>query len=184
MLLYFYSVLIIVILLFCYIDYNTRKTNYQNIKKLNQQFRDWVQNDNAFRPSNAIFVKLYKEVYGEQNLTKNIPEVIAFGNIKYDNANILLSFPSKNEFILVEQLAILDNLEDYFTLEFQETKSIGYFIRTIVTLPLKLLKYLGFDEKSTKSKFFQLFWWILSLFLPIFKKLFLEFIDFLISRYQ
>ena len=144
MLLYFYSVLIIVILLFCYIDYNTRKTNYQNIKKLTQQFRDWVQNDNVPTPSNAIFVKLYKEVYGEQNLTKNIPEVIAFGSIKYDNANILLSFPSKNEFILVEQLAILDNLEDCFTLEFQETKSIGYFIRTIVTLPLKLLKYLGF----------------------------------------
>ena len=88
--------------------------------------------------------EIRKEIQQEQNLTKNIPEVIAFGNIKYDNANILLSFPSKNEFILVEQLAILDNLEDCFTLEFQETKSIGYFIRTIVTLPLKLLKYLGF----------------------------------------
>lgn len=144
MLLYIYSVLIIVILLFCYIDYNTRKTNYQNIKKLNQQFRDWVQNDNATRPSNAIFVKLYKEVYGEQNLTKNIPEVIAFGNIKYDNANILLSFPSRNEFILIEQLAILDNLEDYFTLEFQETKSIGYF-KDNYYLTVETIKISRFD---------------------------------------
>lgn len=184
MLLYFYSILVIVILLSCYIDYNTRKTNYQNIKKLNQQFREWIQNDTAPRPSNAIFVQLYKESYGDQNFTKNIPKVSAFGNIKYENTNILLSFPSKDQRILVEQLAILDNLEDYFTLEFQKTKSVEYFIRMIFNWPLKLLKYLGLDEKSTKSKLFQFFWWILSLFLPLFKKLFLEFINFLISRYQ
>lgn len=184
MLLYFYSILVIVILLSCYVDYKTRKTNYQDIKKLNQQFWEWIQNDTAPRPSNAIFVQLYKESYGNQNLIKKIPEVSAFGNIKYVNVNILSSFPSKDQRILAEQLAILDNLEDYFTLEFQKTRSIEYFIRMIVNWPLQLLRYLGFDEKSTKSKLFQFFWWILSLFLPLFKKLLLEFINFLISRHQ
>lgn len=177
----YYLVLLAVISLFTWIEYDNKKSDYRQAKLLNEQFDEWIKSDaTSKKPSNAIFAELYKKRYGKEIHPQNI--VQRNGNIISTNqVDVVGSFPSLNRHILAPQIALLDNLESYYEAEYFKIKSVKAMILYIFSLPLQLLKYIGIDDTKTSSKIFQFLIWIIGLFLPPLKELLIYFIRFLIA---
>lgn len=77
--------------------------------------------------------------------------------------------------VIQEEFMLLDNMADYYVLQFEKIKSIKYFIKFIVSIPLQFLKYIGIDNEKQYSKLIQILFWILSLFVPVLQELFTRF---------
>ncbi|HFI0256501.1 TPA: hypothetical protein ACGOVD_001171 [Streptococcus suis] len=177
----YYIVLLAVVSLFAWIEYDTKKSDYKQAKLLNEQFDEWIKSDaKSQKPSNAIFAELYKKRYGKEIHPQNV--VQRNGSIISTNqVDVVGSFPSMNRHILAPQITLLDNLESYYEAEYNKIRSVKAMTLYIISLPLQLLRYIGIDDAKTSSRIVQLLIWIIGLFLPPLKELLISFLKFLMS---
>lgn len=179
---FYYIVLIIIVALFCYAGYEENKRHAIEATKLKNDFEEWLfSNGETPRPSNALFVELYKACYREDSY----PLKVYSGNrtiVKMDTVDVVTGFPSLHKQLIPTQMTLLENLESHFNLQFERSTTIGYYLRLIVSIPERILRYLGLDDQQTTGKVLKALIWILSLFLPPLKELVLSFIDFLLHR--
>ncbi|MET3558652.1 hypothetical protein ABID29_001778 [Streptococcus rupicaprae] len=176
---FYYIILLLAIIIFCYLEYADKKSDCKQAKELSEQFDAWIESQaTTTKPSNAVFTKLYKKRYGKEEFAQNIVQRKA-NIIATNQVDVVASFPSLNQNILGAQIGIVDNLESYYELQFEEVKSLKYFIHFILSLPLQLLKYIGIDEEKSSSKLIQVIIWVVGLFLPPLKDLLIDFIRFI-----
>ncbi|MCK3935674.1 hypothetical protein HCC45_04930 [Streptococcus suis] len=177
----YYIILLAVISLFAWIEYDTKKSDYKQAKLLNEQFDEWIKSDaTSQKPSNAIFAELYKKRYGKEVHPQNIVQHNGYV-ISTNQVDVVGSFPNRNRQILAPQIILLNNLEAYYEAEYYKIKSVKAMTLYIISLPLQLLKYIGIDDAKTSSRLFQLLIWIIGLFLPPLKELLISFLKFLMS---
>ncbi|SUN53712.1 Uncharacterised protein [Streptococcus dysgalactiae] len=95
-----------------------------------------------------------------------------------EQADIVSSFPTTHPQLVLDELSILDNLVDYFELEYRKMKSVKSLVTYAISLPIRLSNCLGInsdpDSKSTKA-----IAWVVTLILPELKELLIRFIIFL-----
>lgn len=177
----YYLVLLAVISIFAWIEYDTKKSDYKQAKLLNEQFEEWIKSDaKSKKPSNAIFAELYRKRYGKeihpQNIIQRNRNIISTNQV-----DVVGSFPSMNRHILAPQITLLDNLESYYEAEYYKIKSAKAMTLYIISLPLQLLRYIGIDDAKTSSRIFQLLIWVIGLLLPPLKELLISFLEFLMG---
>lgn len=155
----------------CY-QYISRKHRLEQIKQLREDFTSWIHSkdrNEASRPSNALFIRLYKPVYGEQKLMRNIHQDIGPA-IEVTQADVIVSFPTlRNQQIVSDQLCILDNLYDHYELQFEEIKTFYYWLDLIVFIPRHILLYLDKDPDTAAGKLANLSWWFFSIAWTVFE---------------
>lgn len=175
----YYLVLTGVIALFCWVEYDEKKEDYKKAKSLSEQFDQWIDSGaKTPAPSNALFTKLYKKQYGKTSFAHNVAQ--RKGNVITTNqVDVVASFPSLNPAILEPQMGLVENLKSHYELQFQEVRSIKYLILFALSLPLRLLKYVGIDDEKSSSKLIQVIIWVLGLFLPPLKDLLIDFVLFI-----
>lgn len=179
---YYYLILVLVVIIFCYLEYDEKKSDYKQAKELNEQFKAWIKSGaKTSKPSNAVFTKLYKNRYGTEVFTQDVIQQ-KVNIIGTDKVDVTASFPSLNPNILDAEIKMTNNLESYYKLQYEEVKSFRFIVLFILSLPLKLLKYIGIDDKKTSSKLVQVIVWIVGLFIPQIEKLLFEFISFILTK--
>lgn len=175
----YYLVLTGIIALFCWVEYDEKKGDYKKAKALSEQFDQWIDSSaETTAPSNALFTKLYEKRYGKTSFAHNVVKRKG-GFIATNQIDVVASFPSLNPDILEPQMGLVENLKSHYELQFQEVKSIKYFILFALSLPLRLLKYVGIDDEKSSSKLIQVIIWVVGLFLPPLKDLLIDFIRFI-----
>ncbi|XJS09885.1 hypothetical protein ACF3NG_06980 [Aerococcaceae bacterium WGS1372] len=144
------------------------KHNMDSIKKLNSEFNSWILNAKNQRPSNAKFAQLYKIRYGTDSaITKIYKENAAvIASIPVD---LVETFPTTQPKLIPDQLLVLDNLEDYYTLKYKEIFSLRYWVDFIIFLPKNILSYLGLPETGTISRTANLLYWLYTLVRTVFE---------------
>lgn len=171
----YYAILVTVIIICCYIEYADKRDDAKAAVELKQTFEEWYKSKTKSpRPSNAVFAELYKKRYKSETS----PKTVFRGNsaiIIRNQVDVVGSFPSTNSLVIQEEFMLLDNMTDYYVLQFEKIKSIKYFIKFIVSIPLQFLKYIGIDNEKQYSKLIQILFWILSLFVPVLQELFTRF---------
>lgn len=167
----YYFIISFVILLLLFVDISNKKSDANDIDSLLSQFNVWLKDSGKVAtPSNALFTELFKKRYGKE--THKLP--VIRGNrsmLLQDNADVIGSFPSKNSFLVSDELTILENLKSYYEYEYQKAKSFIYIVEFIIQSPLKLIRYLGVDEDHLLSKLVQVIFWIFTLFKPLIEEL-------------
>lgn len=155
----------------CY-QYISRKHRFEQIKQLREDFTTWLYPKNRSevpRPSNALFTRLYKPVYCEQKLMRNIRQDIGPA-IEVTQADVIVSFPTlRNQQIVSDQLCILDNLYDHYELQFEEIKTFYYWFDCIIFIPRQIFLYLDKDPDTTTGKLTNLSWWFFSIAWTVFE---------------
>lgn len=154
--------LFIIVFLFFLLQWTNAKKDYQTAKRLKQEFDDWFEsNGNTKKPNNAEFARLFEKRYG---MSSSIVQVHR-GNsavIVTENADLIASFPSLHNQLVIKEMSVLENLLDYFELQHKDVLSINYWINALIFLPSKIVQYLGVKETNIVSKLINFIYWIFS----------------------
>lgn len=165
-------------------QYISRKRHLEQIKQLRENFTSWIHSKNrneVSRPSNALFIRLYKPVYGEQKLIRNIYRDIG-PSIEVTPADVIVSFPTtRNNQVVIDQLRILDNLYEHYELQFEEIKTFYYWFDFIIFIPRQILLYLDKDPDTAAGKLANLFWWFFSIAWAVFENRIIDWLKQLFS---
>lgn len=179
---YYYLILVLVVIIFCYLEYDEKKSDYKQAKELNEQFKAWIKSGaKTSKPSNAVFTKLYKKRYGTEVFTQEVIQQKS-DIIGTDRVDVTASFPSLNPNILDAEIKMTNNLESYYKLQYEEVRTLKYTILFALSLPLRLLKYIGIDKEKNTSKLFQIIFWIVSLFEPQIASLLLKLLSSILNN--
>ncbi|MDT1957977.1 hypothetical protein MX629_06015 [Carnobacterium divergens] len=173
--------LFIIIVLSFLVKWSNTKNDFSTAVRLRKEFNEWILPDTYNkRPSNAEFTNLYEKCYGTKTNTQPVYE----GNravIITKNIDVIASFPTTHNQLLMHEFGILDNLVDHYELKYKETFKLNYWINFIIFLPQQFVSYIGLSEKAGLSKILNIVYWVLSgLFLfikPILQKLILHFFE-------
>lgn len=154
--------LFIIVFLFFLLQWTNAKKDYQTAKRLKQEFDDWLESKGeSKKPNNAEFAFLFEKRYG---LSSSIIQVHR-GNsavIVTENVDLIASFPSLHNQLIPKELYALENLLDYFELQYKEVLTFNYWINAIIFLPSKIVQYLGIKENSVAAKLVNFIYWIFS----------------------
>lgn len=168
----FIIILFIALLISICYQYISRKRRLEQITQLREDFTTWMYPKNrseVSRPSNALFIRLYKPVYGDQKLIREIHRDIGPA-IEATQADIIVSFPTlRNQQIFSEQLCILNNLYDHYELQLEEIKTFYYWFDFIIFIPKQILLYLDKDPDTALGKLTNLSWWFFSIAWTVFE---------------
>ena len=170
----------IVVISFIY-QYLNAKENMDTSKRLNKEFQDWYNDSSNKKPNNAEFAELFKSRY---NQTSSITQTYR-GNravLVKERTDLVASFPTLHPQLIYNQLGVLDNLEDYFTLKYKKIFSFKYWLDFVVFLPKKIFDYLGFNDLGVISRIANLIYWLFSAFWIFFEDQIIQWIHSLLFK--
>lgn len=160
------------------------RANLQSIKMLNKQFNEWYERALVpdvseselakLRPNNELFSKLYKIVYKDNKAIVNISDTGTYAGqptIFQNKADVVQSFPTIHHSVIRDELTLLDNIQDYFQVRYDENFKFAYWINVLIFLPQQFVKYIGLKEESVLSKVLNVIWWLALLLLAAYKPL-------------
>lgn len=150
--------------------YFKAKTNYQNMRNIRLDFEEWFfdkSNNQRCRPNQEVFKRLYEEVYGEKT------RALAYFSynkawIKQQQVDVVASFPTKDLQIASQIFPIMQNMEDYFKVEFDTVKRPMYWLKFIIFLPQEIMQYLGIKPKLFVTHFLNFLIWFAGIVISIF----------------
>ncbi|HEL1011747.1 TPA: hypothetical protein TVB68_000892 [Streptococcus equi subsp. ruminatorum] len=178
---YYYLAILIFIIIFTWLEFAERRDNFKDSLSLRKEFESWIiDSDNNKRPSNALFSDLYQKCYQKRHHAKAVHK----GNralLISEQADIVSSFPTTHPQLVLEELSILDNLVDYFELEYRKMKSVKSLVTYAISLPIRLSNCLGINS-DPNSKSAKAIAWVVTLILPELKELLIRFIIFLFKE--
>lgn len=147
--------------------YSQAKENYKEITKLKEEFISWIQDTDLPKPSNAVFTRLYHQMYGTKERSMRQYK----GNsalLVSENIDVVGSFPTMNSQVRSQILFILDNMESHYFDKLIELKKKSYWIKFIIFIPSEISSYLGIKTESIFSKIMIFLYWLIPIIIGVF----------------
>jgi hypothetical protein len=140
------------------------------MRNLSLAFEEWFEetpSNTAILPNQAIFARLYKEVYNKKTMSIDY----FTGNravIKQQKIDLVESFPTKDRQIVSQLFPIMQNMEMHFQEEFRKVSTPMYWIKFIIFLPQEIMQYLGIKPKLFITHSLNFLIWFIGIAISIF----------------
>lgn len=169
-----YIALTVLIIVIVVVRVLLTKSDKDSAHALSKQFDAWLVSSNPERPSNDTFRELYRRASGNSHAFT--PVVRDLGPMfQATSADLIDNFPSKIKQFALQQLAMMDNLVDYYDARWNENFAPAFWIRFFVYWPQNLVGYLGIRKDGVAAKLANVLGWLIEaiflLYKPLLKKL-------------
>lgn len=162
-------IIIILICLICKIAINFYYL--QRIKQLQNLYIEYWSNKD--RNNCPQYISEIKDLFQKANVNdKQIgyTQPLGFNQIQTGNASVIENMFVNNKRIVASALDLFDETLGTYKRRILETFNPVYWIEFILFLPRNIVKYLGFNEDTVFTRFFQLLYWIFSAIYAIYSE--------------